>query len=466
MNTKMSIYNTLYKNSIDLRGNNGTFETLKVWDPALEQYVPVTGSGGEPVTLPYYAKTNRVEFQQDTTKATLNQHGLVFNYGEQQESVNFESIRNQQFVIDAHEASLEELDGRLNTVENTILPAHEASLEELDGRVLGNTNSLATLTTRVTNTETVNTTQGTNIAALQTKTANITQTASTSNCFGYASTSTPRALINSAGLHVYNATSTTTPSYPHAKIEPTSITLATSSTGSVYLDVTRIDNLAKLTSVTTSDFNDKLNLTKGVTFPGAVETLDTSNKKMIVMDNTTKALSYATIPTGGGGSSVVMYYKPQNVTEGAVGYGEVTRSGEVYALKSGTLTSSNSLYRYNYANHYLFDLADKPFSMSELTVSSGILYAFFIDGLTDNHRLTIDYFRSANDEATVTEITTGVINVPFFSTIVPKKMALVHIFHSSLTGTNSRYLRGKVLINIYDDANNQTAVPTVVVATG
>ena len=459
----MSIYNTLYKNSIDLRGNNGTFETLKVWDPALEQYIPVTGSSGEPVTLPYYAKTNRVEFQQDTTKATLNQHGLVFNYGEQQESVNFESIRNQQFVIDAHEASLEELDGRLNTVENTILPAHEASLEELDGRVLGNTNSLATLTTRVTNTETVNTTQGTNIAALQTKTANITQTASTSNCFGYASTATPRALINSAGLHVYNATSTTTPSYPHAKIEPTSITLATSSTGSVYLDVTRIDNLAKLTSVTTSDFNDKLNLTKGVTFPGAVETLDTSNKKMIVMDSTTKALSYANVPASVNPFSTV-YYKHANNTEGATGYAEVTYTGSTWSILPPSINSSNSILQYPFARRFIFDFHDRPMSFNEST-NNGSNHVFLIQGVTKNTICTANYFPGM-DDAVVEKISADVVEVPFYNTLVPKLMLRVSIKHNQLTNTNLRYMRGKILLNIYHESDNTSTTTNVIVATG
>ena len=258
----MSIYDTAYPNRLDIRSRSTMTDELLVWNPLTQQYEHVTpGGDGEPITLPYYLQNDSIQF--------TGARGV-----------------NSTFVNDVDE------------IQNVILPAHEASLEELDGRVDANSLAVDNLMPRMTAVEGVNTTQGTNITALQTKTANITQTGTTSLTLSHTSASQNKVLINSSGFYFY--TGGTTLGYPHVKIDNSSIAIASSTAGSVYLDATRLDNLAKLTSVTTSDFNDKLNLTKGVTFPGGVETTDTSNKKMVVMDNTTKALSYAPIPTGAG----------------------------------------------------------------------------------------------------------------------------------------------------------------------
>ena len=273
----MSLFSPSLDNDLKIRAQHIYGEHFHTKDPGTGNWIPLQpGGDGEPVALPYYIQNDSIQF--------TNARGI-----------------NSAFVND------------VDNMQNVILPAHESSLEELDGRVFGNTNNITELGNRMVAVEGVNTTQGANITALQTKTANIAQSGSTSLTMGFASTASNRAQLNSAGLVVYSGSPSVIPtgSVPRVTVKPDSIAFTDSTGGGVYLDMARVDNIAKLASVTTIDFNDKLNLTKGVTFPGAVESTTTTNKKMVVMDATTKALSYATIPSGG--ATLPSYLKENNI---------------------------------------------------------------------------------------------------------------------------------------------------------
>ena len=333
----MSIYNTRYPNELDIRTRSTKTDSLLVWNPVSEQYERISpGGGGEPVALPYYLRANDVLF--DGATAPVNAE-LVNNVLD---------IRDN--VLPAHEVSLEQIDTGLQNVNNVILPAHEASLNELDGRVAGNTSNLSTLTTRVGGVEAVNTTQNTNITALQTKTAPITVNVSSLN-FAQPG-GNYKAHIDVNGLKVYSGASTTAAGYPHTKIDGSSITFVPNSgSGGVYLDTSRVDNIAKLISVTNPTFNTALEITKPLTLSGVTTSL-ADGKKMVVIDPTTKLVTFADIPgtgvtdpitfTSGGKTTTVgsSFVSTQNVVGGVTNSVTMSNGSLEFARSTASETTA------------------------------------------------------------------------------------------------------------------------------
>lgn len=276
----MSLFSVQQNNDLRIRAQNIYGENFFIKDSPTDSWVPLKPGGASPsVELPYYIKPAEIEMDNGIGKGlVIDPTGVTFGDDAGNKKIDATFVRN---------------------------------VEDLDTQVDANTVAVGNLMPRMTAVENINTTQDTNITALQTKTANITQGASMLN-LGYVSTTSNRAAITNSGLMVYNGTSAAG-SFPQVKISPTYIHFFKSLDTSVFLDYDRVDNVAKLASVSTIDFNDKLNLTKGVTLPGAVESVSTTNKKMVVMDATTKALSYATIPSAGG-SALPYWVKPTSAS--------------------------------------------------------------------------------------------------------------------------------------------------------
>ena len=94
----MSIYDTAYSNSLDIRTRSTKTDSLLVLNPLTKQYEHITPGGeGQGTSLPYYIGNDSIRFD---NSRDLN--GLFVN--------------------------------QVDEILNDILPAHEASLEELDTR--------------------------------------------------------------------------------------------------------------------------------------------------------------------------------------------------------------------------------------------------------------------------------------------------------------------------------------------
>ncbi|WP_347220221.1 hypothetical protein, partial [Chryseobacterium sp.] len=89
-----------------------------------------------------------------------------------------------------------------------------------------------------------------------------------------------------------------TAAFPHVRIDNTAVHIASSASSSVYMDYGRVDGLAKLMSVTNPTFNLGLDITKPLSLSGTVAGISTG-KKMVVIDPTSKLVTYADLPNTG-----------------------------------------------------------------------------------------------------------------------------------------------------------------------
>lgn len=276
---KMSIYNTRDKNEIDLRYRNGTVDFLEVWDEAQQKYVQVTGSPEPtpPTTLPYYIKGGEINFAKEGTDlaSVLDGSHISFRHGSNEQIIDYTSIETSR--------------KRLADIQNIHIPALETSVDQVDDKV---------------------TAANVNINSLLAKTVNMRKDIAFLN-IGLGTAAPYKMNLDANGLEVYSGGNTAGPTYPHTKMNTNSFSIMTSGSSSVYLDESRIDNIAKLVSVTNPSFNSSLDIIKPLSLTGTVIAPNATNKKMVVLDTATKVVNYMDIPSGGG---VVPYYiKPTEI---------------------------------------------------------------------------------------------------------------------------------------------------------
>ena len=246
----MSIFNTKYANGIDIRGNSCYFEDIYQKNHLNDEFERVGGSGEGP-SLPDWVRDNSIRF------------------------------RDSEIILNGPKLnSIEEDHTKLNEIETIVLPAHEASLEELDTRVLTNSN----------------------------KTAGITRPTATATLI---SSNNGKFYMDPNGCYVFNS-SATFPAAPYLKLKPTSIELFTTASSSVYLDVNRIDKMARILQVMDSTWDTNLSITKPLILTGIAAASNSTNKKMVVVDSTSKLVNYMDIPS----TVIPSYIKPTFISIG------------------------------------------------------------------------------------------------------------------------------------------------------
>ena len=193
--------------------------------------------------------------------------------------------------------------------------------------------------------------------------------------------------MDNNGSYVFSSSSSY-PTPPYLKLNPGSIELFTGPTSSVYLDVTRVDKMAKILQVLDSVWDTNLSITKPLLLPGTTSVSDVTNKKMMVIDDSTKTVSYTNIPSSN--NIAVLSHTPSLVD----------------GVNSGTIIAESSLVN---SNEYTGDVSlVRKYNMStateallELTVTT----AFDISSANTRSKNVIFFKDDADYNAS-----TGLIN--------------------------------------------------------
>ena len=301
----MSIYDSQGNNNKTIRSKNIMCDSIRRLNKITGHYEEIVSGGGS-VELPYYLYGDQIKF----SGTDLNLNG---------------------FYMNAVNQSIDDLDAICTENLNRIIP--------LESEQVVQNNKISAV-------EAVNVTQGNKISALETKTFNVNAVTNSSINFGYSSSPGPKFQLDNGGLKVYAGPSSSA-QYPQIKIDATSIAFATSSSSSVFLDVTRIDKMAKILQVVDSVWDTNLSITKPLLLTGTTSVSDVTNKKMMVIDNTTKTVSYTNIPSSN--NIVVLSHTPSLVD----------------TVNSGTIIAESSLVN---SNEYTGDVSlVRKYNMSTAT---------------------------------------------------------------------------------------------------
>lgn len=296
----MSIFNTKYYNGIDIRANSAYFEDVYQKNHITDEFERV-GSGSEgPIVLPDWVRDNSINFR--NTSVVLNGPKLDSIEADHEKLQSITSIN-----LPALEDSIEDVDARVLTLTGTIIPAHEASLEELDTRTALNTTKITTL-------ETNEVSRNNKIVTLENKTVSITKPNISATMIA---SNNSKFYIDSTGSYVFNS-SPSFPTAPYLKLNPGSIEFFTSVSSSVFLDVNRIDKLARILQVTDSTWDTNFSISKPLILPGTAAIASSTGKKMMVIDPTSKVVNFTDIPSSG---TLPSYLKPTFIS-----IGDATRS--------------------------------------------------------------------------------------------------------------------------------------------
>ena len=293
----MSLFSVAQPNDLTIRAQNIYGEHFFTKDPGSGAWIPLEAGGSE-VTIPYYLKPNEIDMDTSTDGVLIQPTGITLG----------------------------------DTIGNEIVtPAFVRRVPLLESRV--------------TSVEGVNTTQGTAITAIQAKTDTITNTSSYVNT-SFASTVSYKTHLNNIGLSIYSGVSKTTPTYPRIRIDGTSINMEQSAANVVFLDAARVDNIAKLASVSSIDFNDGITFNKKVNMTGIISTTDAANK-MLVIHPTTKALAYKDIPNSSNVTDPIVFTSGSNTSTFGSSYISNQRVGDetrTISMSGGNLEFFKTTY--------------------------------------------------------------------------------------------------------------------------
>lgn len=252
------MFNQYQNNDLKIRADTFYANHYKKWNPIKNNWDEV-GAGGEdhPVELPYYVQASDIDFG----SVVINPDGIVLGDNEGNETLTSGNIREDRLTLRAVEETVNQ---------------HETLIDD-------NANNIVTLQDDVNNLQTKTTGLSYNPIGTSTLISN-------TNKQYFASLDEGLRISKNAAVNN---------NLPSVTIKNNSIDFWNPTSGNlVFMNYNRVDNLAKLESICSTTFNDKIDFTKNVSMSG-IPTSDATNKKMVVLDATTKALTYTDIPSGG-----------------------------------------------------------------------------------------------------------------------------------------------------------------------
>ena len=378
-------------------------------------------SGGGSVELPYYLYGDQIKF----SGTDLNLNG---------------------FYMNAVNQSIDDLDAICTENLNRIIP--------LESEQVVQNNKISAV-------EAVNVTQGNKISALETKTNNITKPSTNVTLI---SSNNSKFYIDGNGSYVFNSYSSSTPTPPYLKLNPGSIELFTGPASSVYLDVLRVDKMARILQVLDSVWDTNLSITKPLLLPGTTSSTDVTNKKMMIIDNTSKTVSYTDIPS----STVIdtdmlkylsdiyqpSYYKV--VADNAVR--EITKDTTYNYWKFGTASGHSAIFKFT--NELLLDFIDKPLTTNNTYYLSGKYYAIYMEEITTNDAVSIQYYPHETDNMSNVTFKSYITAIPFNTLTKPFIRIEILLPDSS---TVAREFKGKLKISLKKISTAKDATPTTTI---